>query len=65
MEKRLSLPGSPSITAHTAKVLQQVDGAEILEGGWMGGDAWFCSMISVIETCKLKKVHLAFIIKNN
>jgi hypothetical protein len=60
-----SLPGTPPITAHTAKVLQQVDGAEIQEGGWVGGDAWFGSMMSVIETYKWKKVHSTFIIKNN
>jgi hypothetical protein len=60
-----SLPGSPLITAHTAEVLRQVDGAKVPEGGWVGGDAWFGSMMSAVETCGLKKVHSTFIIKNN
>jgi hypothetical protein len=63
--EKLSLPGQPPITAHTAEVLRQVDGADIPEGGWVGGDAWFGSMMSVIETYKRKKVHSTFIIKNN
>jgi hypothetical protein len=63
--EKWSLPGNPPINAHTAEVLQQVDGAEIQEGGWVGGDAWIGSMMSVIETYKRKKVHSTFIIKNN
>jgi hypothetical protein len=63
--EQLSLPGNLPITAHTAKVLRRVDGAEIKEVGWVGGDAWFGSMMSVIETYKRKKVHSAFIINNN
>jgi hypothetical protein len=63
--EKSSLPGSPVITAHTAEVLRQVDGAQVPEGGWVGGDAWFGSMMSVVETYKRKKVHSTFIIKNN
>jgi hypothetical protein len=63
--KKMSLPDNPPITAHTAKVLQQVNGADIPEGGWVGGDAWFGSMMSVIETNKRKKVHSTFVFKNN
>jgi hypothetical protein len=61
----LAFKMSSSNAGSTTKVLQQVDGAEIQEGGWVGGDAWFGSMMSVIETYKRKKVHSTFIIKNN
>jgi hypothetical protein len=63
--QKLSLPGQLPITAHTAEVLRQVDGADIPEGVWVGGDAWFGSMMAAVETYKRKKVHLTFIIKNN
>jgi hypothetical protein len=60
--EKSSLPGQPPITA---KVLQQADGADIPEGGRVGGDPWFGSMMSAVETYKRKKVHSTFIIKNN
>jgi hypothetical protein len=47
--EKLSLPGQPPITAHTARVLRQVDGADIPEGGCVGGDAWFGSMMSLLR----------------
>jgi hypothetical protein len=45
--------------------LRQVDGAEAPEGGWVGGDAWFGSMMSVVETRRLQKARSMFIAKNN
>jgi hypothetical protein len=58
------LAGNPTITtAHTA--LHQLDGAQFPEEGWVGDDAWFGSMISVVETSEWKKVHSTFIIKDN
>jgi hypothetical protein len=63
--EKSSLPGQPPITACTAEVLQQVDGADIPEGGWVGGDAWFGSMMSVVKSYERKKGHWTFIIKNN
>ncbi len=45
--------GNPPITAHTAVVLCQVEGAKIPAGGWVGGDAWFGSDLSAVEV----KVH--------
>jgi hypothetical protein len=56
--KKSSLPGSPLITAHAAEALCQVDGAEVSEGGWVGGDAWFGSVMLAVEMCRLKKAHL-------
>jgi hypothetical protein len=32
---------------------------------WVGGNAWFGSMMSVVETYTRKKVHSTFIIENN
>jgi hypothetical protein len=57
-----SLPGNPPITAHAAEVLRQVEGAQIAEGGWVGGDAWFGSVLSTVEVMKRLKVHSTFII---
>jgi hypothetical protein len=56
MEKS-SLPGNPTFIAYTAEVLRQVDGAQIPKDRWAGGDAWFGSMMSLVETYKWKKVH--------
>jgi hypothetical protein len=63
--EKSSLPGNPLITAHAAEVLREVDGAKAPEGGWVGGDTWHGSMMSVVETCTWKKVHLTFMMKNN
>jgi hypothetical protein len=60
-----SLPGKPLLGAHTAEVLHQVAGAGIPEGGWVGGDTWFGSVITVVETFLHLKVHSTFIVKNN
>jgi hypothetical protein len=40
-ESKRSLPSKLTITAHPAEILQQVDGAQIPEGGWVCGDALF------------------------
>jgi hypothetical protein len=58
-------PGYPPTAAHAAEVLRQVEGAQIAEGGWVGGDAWFGSVLSAVEVMKRLKVHSTFIIKNN
>jgi len=38
-----SLPGDVLISAHTAEVLIQVEGAKVPVDGWVGGDSWFGS----------------------
>ena len=60
-----SLPGNKPITAHTAEVLRQVEGAGIPTGGWVGGDSWFGSVASAVEVYKRFGVHSTFIIKTN
>jgi hypothetical protein len=46
------LPNSPDMQAHTAKVLQQVEGTSVRRGGWVGGDAWFGSVMTAVEVKK-------------
>jgi hypothetical protein len=43
------LSGNPPIAVHAAEVLHQVDGTKISPGGWVGGDAWFGSVLSTVE----------------
>ncbi len=44
-----ALPDNSTIPAHTAEVLRLVGGANIPEGGWVGGDSWFGSVTTAIE----------------
>ena len=46
-------------------MLRQVEGANLAEGGWTGGDAWFGSVMSSIELMIRFKVYSTFIVKNN
>ena len=59
------LPGNPQVKAHTAEVLRQVKGAGIQKGGWVGGDAWFGSVMTLVEVMKQFEVYSTWIIKNN
>jgi hypothetical protein len=52
-----SLPGTPPVPQHTAEVLRQVEGAKVIEGGWVGGDAWFGSVITAVEVYKRLGVY--------
>ncbi len=46
---RSNLPNKSPILAHTAEVLRLVEGADIPQGGWVGGDSWFGSVMSAVE----------------
>jgi hypothetical protein len=59
------LPGNPPITAHAAEVLRQVEGAQIPKGGWVGGDAWFGSVLSAVEVMVRFNVFSTWVIKGN
>lgn len=59
------LPDNSKITAHTAEVLRQVQGANVVEGGWVGGDSWFGSVATAIEVRRRLNVHSTWIIKQN
>ena len=61
-----ALPGKEQlIGASTAEVLRQVEGAEVVRGGWVGGDDWFGSVMTAVEVMKLLGVHSMVIIQNN
>jgi Transposase IS4 len=63
--RRTSLPGSPPTQAHVAEVLRQCKGANVLKGGWVGGDAWFGSIMSCVELFKEFGVYSTFILKGH
>jgi hypothetical protein len=46
------LPNGAEILAQTAEVRHQVEGADIVSGGWFGGDAWFGSVMTAMEVKK-------------
>jgi hypothetical protein len=60
-----SMPDSSDIQAHTAEVLRLVTNAQIPEGGWVGGDSWFGSVMTAVEVMKRCGVHSTWIIKQN
>jgi hypothetical protein len=55
----------PNIPAHAAEVLRQIKGANVVEGGWVGGDAWFGSMVATLEAKKRLNFDSTWIIKGN
>jgi hypothetical protein len=59
-----TLPDGSEITAHTAEVLHLVEGANIPEGGWVGGDSWFGLTATAVEVMSAR-VHSSWIIKQN
>jgi Transposase IS4 len=59
------LPVKTPMQAHSAEVLRQADGAGVIEGGWVGGDAWFGSVMTCVELMKRKKVHSTFVVKGH
>ena len=65
LRETTSLPKKEEMSAHTAEVLRQVEGAGLPVGGWVGGDAWFGSVMTAVELRKRLGVHSTFIVKNN
>ena len=51
---QVQLTRGEMVSYHTAEVLRQAEGANVVRGGWVGGDAWFGS----IESCIELKKHL-------
>lgn len=59
------LPRGENIQMHVAEVLRQAEGANVKEGGWIGGDAWFGSINAAVELkCRLG-INSTFIVKQN
>jgi hypothetical protein len=63
--EKYSIPNGMEIPAHAAEVLRQIKGAHIVDGGWMGGDARFGSMVTDLEAKKHLNVDSTWIIKGN
>ena len=60
-----SLPKREPIMAHVAETLHQCKSANLADGGWVGGDAWFGSIPCVVELKKKLNIYSTFIIKQN
>jgi hypothetical protein len=60
-----SLPMREPIMAHVAEMLHQCESWNVVEGGWVGGDAWFGLIPCVVELKKKMNVYSTFIIKQN
>ena len=48
-ESNLHLPRDGNMPVHTAEVLCRTKGAGLVEGGWVCGDAWFGSIMTLIK----------------
>jgi hypothetical protein len=46
--ERSSFPNGVEIGAHTAEVLRQVEGADVVDSGWVGSDTWFGSVLTAV-----------------
>jgi hypothetical protein len=60
-----SLPMREPIMAHVAETLRQCESESIVEGGWVGGNAWFGLIPCVVELKNKTNVYSTFIIKQN
>ncbi len=56
VDQESSLTRKEQILVHVVEVLYQVYGADIVEGGCVGGDAWLDSIPSCVEILERKKV---------
>jgi hypothetical protein len=63
--EKSSMPNAMEISAHAAEVLRKIKGANIVKGGWVGGDAWFGSMVTDLEAKKRLNIDSTWIIKGN
>jgi len=60
-----SMPNTSDVAVHMSEVIQLVEGAKILAGGWVGGDSWFGSVVTAVEVMKRFTVYSTWIIKQN
>lgn len=59
------LPRGEDVSYHTAEVLRQAEDSNLIEGGWVGGDAYFGSIESCVELKRRLGAYSTFIIKQN
>jgi hypothetical protein len=60
-----SLPRGEPIMGHVAETLRQCESANMADGGWVGGDAWFGSIPCVVELKNKMNIFSTFVIKQN
>ena len=60
-----ALPNKEKIPSHVAEVLRQAEDANVVKGGWVGGDSWFGSVMTCIELYKKLGLYSTFIVKTN
>ena len=53
------------IQYHVAEVLRQAENSNAVEGGWVGGDAWFGSINTAVELKAKLGIYSTFIVKQN
>jgi hypothetical protein len=63
--EKSSVLNGMEIPAHKAEVLRQINGANVVEGGWVGVNARFGSMVAGLEAKKRLNVNSTWIIKGN
>jgi hypothetical protein len=54
------LPKKEEISHHCTEVLRQCEERKVVEGGWVGGDAWFGLVESCLELKKRFNVYSTF-----
>jgi hypothetical protein len=59
------LPKGEEVSYHTAEVFRQAEDSNLVEGGWVGGDAYFGSIESCVELKRWLGAYSTFIIKQN
>ena len=60
------MPVKKAMPIHVSEVIQQIEGAGVPEGGWVGGDAWFGSVTFAIELKQcMRGVESTFVVKQN
>jgi hypothetical protein len=61
--EKSSMPNGAEIPTHSAEVLHQIEGARVVDGCWVGGDAWFGCMITALDVMKRLNLESTWIIK--
>jgi hypothetical protein len=59
------LPNSVAIGTSTADILWIIEGSALQEGGWIGGDARFGSVMTAVEAAIHFRVKSTWIVKGN
>jgi hypothetical protein len=49
--RRITVLFDPPCLTKATEVLRLAEGADITQGGWVGGDSWFGSVMRAVEVC--------------